>query len=170
MAARFAAPNSAVTPRAACPNAELSTRANHPYGTRINWGVRRNARHPKSSRTRHTFVAIAQLCSVLLFLYAIRMGVEFDGDRFAMIFESCAAGLMGLLGWLNWGYATKDRRLVHEWVEKTDVDRVTLRLLPQPITALLTVPCAFFGPAIWGLSWFVIAPLVARATRIRLAS
>ena len=119
---------------------------------------------------RHTVFAIAQLVSVLVFLYAIRMGIEYDGDRFAMIFESVAASLMGFLGWLNWMYASRNRKLLHDWVEDDDLAKLTARLIPEPITAVLTIPCAFFGPAAWGLSWFVIGPVVGRIARRKRAS
>ena len=52
--------------------------------------------------TRHMAISILQLFSLLVFLYSVRMGIEFDGDREAMIFESAAAALMGLLGVAAW--------------------------------------------------------------------
>ncbi|MEM8883384.1 MAG: TMEM175 family protein [Planctomycetota bacterium] len=115
--------------------------------------------------TRHTVMAVIQLVAILLFLYAIRIGLDFEGDRFAMILESTMAALMGFLGWGNWAYAARDRKLLHDWVEEGDVQRMTFRLLPEPITAVLTIPCAFIGPEAWGLSWFVIGPAVAWIVR-----
>jgi uncharacterized membrane protein len=120
--------------------------------------------------TRHTIFSLVQLVALLLFMYAIRMGIDYDGDTFAMVFESSTAALMGFLGWANWSYATRDRKLMHDWVTDDEILKCSLRLIPEPVTAVLTIPCAFIHPGLWGLSWFVVAPVVSRITKRKLSS
>ena len=116
---------------------------------------------------RHTVIGIVQLITVLMFLYAVKLGVDFDGDLFAMIFESCVAALMGFLSLVNWSYATKDRRLLFDDITDEEVKRRTRKLWPEPATAILTIPCAFLGPVVWTIAWFVIMPIAARAAKAR---
>ena len=116
---------------------------------------------------RHTVIGIVQLITVLMFLYAVKLGVDFDGDLFAMIFESCVAALMGFLSLVNWSYATKDRRLLFDDITDEEVKRRTRKLWPEPATAILTIPCAFLGPVVWTIGWFVIMPIATRAAKAR---
>ena len=114
---------------------------------------------------RHTVLSLLQVCSLLLFLYSVRLGVEFDGSLGAMVFESVAAVLMGGFGLASWLYATKDRRLVSDAVTEEDVNHMTVRLLPGPVTAVLTIGVAFLGNLWWTLSWFVLGAVIGRLAK-----
>jgi uncharacterized membrane protein len=133
----------------------------------IVYWIQNNAVFGALERTdnRHTVLSILQICSVLLFLYAVRLGVEFDGTLGAMVFESIAAVLMGGLGLASWLYAAKGRRLIQESVTEEDVRHMTARLLPNPVTAVLTIGIAFLGSLWWTLSWFVLGGVVSRLAR-----
>lgn len=133
----------------------------------IVYWIQNNAVFGALERTdnRHTVLSILQVCSVLLFLYAVRLGVEFDGTLGAMVFESIAAALMGGLGLASWLYATKDRRLVADTVTEQDTRRLTARLLPGPVVAVLTIGIAFLGSLWWTLSWFVLGAVVGQRAK-----
>lgn len=133
----------------------------------IMYWIQNNAVFGALERTdnRHTVISLLQVCSVLLFLYAVRLGVEFDGTLGAMVFESIAAALMGGLGLAGWLYAIHDRRLVHESITDEDARNLTARLLPGPVTALLTIGIAFLGSLWWTLSWFVLAAVIGKRAR-----
>ena len=133
----------------------------------IVYWIQNNAVFGALERTdnRHTVLSILQICSVLLFLYAVRLGVEFDGTLGAMVFESIAATLMGGLGLAAWLYAVHDRRLVSDTVSEEDVRNLTGRLLPPSVTAVLTIGIAFLGTLWWTLAWFVLGPVVGRLAK-----
>lgn len=133
----------------------------------IMYWIQNNAVFGALERTdnRHTVLSILQVCSVLFFLYAVRLGVEFDGTLGAMVFESVAAALMGGLGLAGWLYAIHDHRLVHESVTEEDTRSLTARLLPGPVTAVLTIGIAFLGSLWWTLSWFVLGAVVGGLAR-----
>jgi len=116
--------------------------------------------------TRHTTLSILQIFALMMFLYSVKLGIEFDGDRNAMIFESVAAAVMGLLSLINWRYARK-AGLVHPDATKRELDGLTTRLLPEPITAIVTCGTAFLGPMIWTISWFAVGPIVHRVLKHR---
>lgn len=118
--------------------------------------------------TKHTVLSILQLCSMLLFLYAVRLGVDFDGQLGAMLAESVAAALMGGLAVAGWLYASKNGRLTAEEVTADDARQVTVSLMGEPITAVLTIGVAFLGPGWWTLSWLGFGFVVGRLVRRRL--
>jgi uncharacterized membrane protein len=133
----------------------------------IVYWIQNNAVFGALERTdnRHTVLSILQICSVLLFLYSVRLGVEFDGTLGAMVFESIAALLMGGLGLASWLYAATDRRLISDAVTDEDARHLTARLLPSPVTAALTVGIAFLGSLWWTLSWFILGAVVGRLAK-----
>jgi len=114
--------------------------------------------------TKHTVLSLLQVCAMLLFLYAVRLGVDFDGQLGAMLAESLAAALMGGLAIAGWLYAVRNK-LVVEAASAADKRQITASLLGEPITALLTVGIAFLGPGWWTLAWLVFGTVIGRIVR-----
>jgi hypothetical protein len=115
---------------------------------------------------KHTILSIAQIFSLLLFLYSLRMGIEVRDAVGARAFESIAAANVGLWGALAWRYATKERRLLREDIPDLKVRQLAMKITGEPITAAITIPVAFLGPVVWELSWFAY-PVVAGIVRRR---
>jgi len=115
--------------------------------------------------TRHTVLSILQICAMLLFLYSVRLGVDFDGQLGAMLAESFTAALMGGFAVAGWLYASRNRRLVVEEITDDDMHHITASLLGEPITAILTLGIAALGPGWWTLSWLVFGAIVGRFVR-----
>ncbi len=116
--------------------------------------------------TIHSILSIAQIFSVLLFLYSLRMGIEVEDAVGARAFESLAAANVGLWGALAWNYAIKNRRLLRDDVTDLKAKQLATRITGEPITAAITFPVAYLGPIFWELSWFAY-PVVARIVRAR---
>ena len=134
--------------------------------TIIHW-LRSNEAFGMLCRTdnRHSALSILQLVGVLLFLYAVRLGAEFEGDLLAMILESAAAALMGYLGLAGTLYATRDRNLLAEGVDIQRAKNLSRRFLTEPATATLTIGAAFLGSLPWTISWFAFGWIVSRVVR-----
>lgn len=103
----------------------------------------------------HGSLTVAQLFSVLVFLYAIRMGLTFENNPWERTIESVAAALVGITSLVSWRYAISERKLLAPEVSDDDVDRLSKRYLSEPLTAVITIPFAFMGPWLWELSWFL---------------
>ncbi|MGD8503978.1 MAG: TMEM175 family protein, partial [Syntrophobacterales bacterium] len=101
----------------------------------------------------HTAISILQLFFLLIFLYSIRLGVVLGASTATRAFESCAAALLGIASVAAWFYATKNRRLLASDVTQQDANALSDRIMAEPITAILTLPCAFIGPVVWEISW-----------------
>ncbi len=106
----------------------------------------------------HVGISIAQMFSLLLFLYAIRVGISFEANTVARIFESSMACLLGVFSFAAWYYALHKGKLVTDELDAGEARSITERIKAEPITAAITIPFAA-GMWMWELSWFVY-PLV----------
>jgi len=118
---------------------------------------------------RHTAISIVQLFSLLLFLKALRIGVEMTPSAGTRALESAAAALMGFVAAWGWAYASKNRRLVHDDVPDDDALATRDRILAEPITALVTIPFAFIGPWLWEAAWLAYPLFIKLLKRRRKA-
>lgn len=109
---------------------------------------------------RHTTLSILQIFSLLLFLYAIKLGMEVGTGTATRAIESITAFLVGFVSALRWGYAIKNRRLLSPDVTDQEASRLKKRFYAEPVTAAMTIPFAFVGPIIWEISWFLYPILV----------
>jgi len=102
----------------------------------------------------HIGISIAQMFSLLLFLYAIRVGIDFEANAAARIFESSTACLLGVFSFAAWYYALNKGNLVTDELDADEAKSITERIKAEPITAAITIPFAA-GMWMWELSWFV---------------
>jgi hypothetical protein len=102
----------------------------------------------------HIGFSIAQVFSLLLFLYAIRVGVGFDANAVSRIFESSMACLLGVFSFAAWYYALHKGKLVTDELDAEEAKAITQRIKAEPVTAAITIPFAA-GMWMWELSWFI---------------
>ena len=133
----------------------------------IYW-LQNNALFNNLDRTdsRHTAISIVQIFFLLCFLLSIRLGVVLEASVGTRAFESSTAALVGIASAWAWSYAIKNRRLVSPDLTDQEAGDIQIRFLAEPITALITIPCAFIGPWIWEASW-LLYPLIAFILRRR---
>ena len=106
----------------------------------------------------HSVLSVLQLFALLLFLYAIAVGVALEADLTTRVFESSMACLLGLFSFAAWHYAVNKGDLVTSELTVTEKDAITDRIKAEPITAAITIPFAY-GMWMWEISWFVY-PLI----------
>ena len=116
----------------------------------------------------HIGLTIAQVFSLLLFLYAIRVGIEFEASATTRIFESSMACLLGIWSFAAWYYALHKGRLVTDELDAEEAKSITERIKAEPVTAAITIPFAA-GMWMWELSWFLY-PFVVHIYRRKFKS
>jgi uncharacterized membrane protein len=109
--------------------------------------------HLEQTDGRHTALMILQLFFLLMFLYAIGIGINLGASSGTRALESITAALLGISGGWAWQYAIRRRRLLRPDVTDEDARALAHRITAEPLTALVTVPLAFVGPIVWELSW-----------------
>lgn len=116
---------------------------------------------------RHAILALSQLFFVLFYLYTSDLLDAFPETKTILAMQSATFAVMGFLAVWGWRYATKDHRLVDPKLDEDQIKTVTSKTLPEPITALITLPFAFVGSAAWNLSWLVAPVVVLLVVRRR---
>jgi uncharacterized membrane protein len=112
------------------------------------------------SDTRHATLAVVQLLFVLLYLYTSDLLGVFEDDRGVLALQSAAFVVMGALNFAAWRHASTDDRLLIPGVSAEESRRIEISILPEPLTALITLPFAVVGEDAWNLAWLAF-PLVS---------
>lgn len=107
---------------------------------------------------KHATISILQVFSLLLYLYFVRLDMEFDGAVITLKMESITLAVAGFLSVLSWYYAIHNK-LISDTLTKDEQNKVYLKLLPEPIVSVLTLPFAVLGPNIWTLAWLLLIPV-----------
>ena len=107
----------------------------------------------------HIGFSIAQMFSLLLFLYAIRVGIGLEANATTRIFESAMACLLGVFSFAAWYYALHKGNLVTDELDADEAIAITERIKAEPVTAAITIPFAA-GMWMWELSWFIYPVVV----------
>lgn len=123
----------------------------------------------QSTDSRHSILSILQLFFLLAFLVSLQEGIELGPSTGTRALESITAALVGIAGGWSWAYAMKNHRLLWPEVTEQYAYRLRDRILAEPITAMITIPCAFVGPYLWELSWLVYPLMVSILRRRRRA-
>ncbi len=127
----------------------------------------------RGTDSRHTILSILQLFFLLIFLVSLRLHIELGASNGTRAFESTAAALVGIVGGWGWAYAAKNNRLLIPEVNEQYAYQLRYRILAEPITAIITIPMAFFGPILWEISWFsypLVIFLLKKLTRWKMAN
>ena len=119
--------------------------------------------------TRLTFLSILQLFFLLVFLMSLSDGIKLGPSTGTHVLESATAALVGIAGGWGWAYAVKNHRLLLPEVTEQYAYHLRDRILAEPITAIISIPCAFVGPTVWEISWLSYPFVVWLARRRRQA-
>jgi hypothetical protein len=111
-------------------------------------------------------LAILQAFFVLLYLYFIRLDIQMGGQALVLRLESLSLAIAGGIGVWAW-HSANQRNLISDKVSLLERDKTYLKLMPEPITSVLTIPFASFGPDIWTLSWLMMIPVSYILKRVR---
>ena len=111
-------------------------------------------------------IAILQAFFLMLYLYFVRLEMEMGGQTLLLVLQSVFLAVAGGMSVWAWHYSNT-HNLISEKVSGLERDKTYLKLMPEPITAVFTIPFAFLGPNIWTLSWLLMIPVSWLLKRIR---
>ena len=116
---------------------------------------------------RHAVISIFQLAFLLLYLYSVGLGIDFKGDSMALAMQSATLALVGLSSVAAWRHAKKNRLLISDELSDEDAREVQGRIMVEPVSAIITLPCAFIGPVVWELAWLVYPATLLVIRKVR---
>lgn len=114
----------------------------------------------KKTDGRHTAYSIIQIFFLMVFLAAMKTGIDLGAAPETRGFESAAAALLGIPAALGYWHGIKNRKLLADDVGDEEAKDLGYRVLAEPITAGITL-FFVFTPILWELSW-LIYPLVLK--------
>lgn len=125
----------------------------------IYWGLN-NMQFGNLERTdgKHASLSILQVFSLMLYIYFVRLDAEFEGEVFLMQLQSIFLAIAGFLSVVSWHYAIKND-LVSGDPTELENDKMYIKLMPEPVVAVLTIPLSIFGPLVWTLGWLMLIPV-----------
>jgi len=112
-------------------------------------------------------IAILQTFFLMLYLYFVRLDLELGGQTLILRLESASLALAGGMSVWGWHYAN-NKKIISDKVTDLERDKTYLKLMPEPITSVLTFPFAVFGPNVWTFSWLLMIPVSYILKRIRI--
>ena len=115
---------------------------------------------------RHSSLVLAQLIVMLLFFYFTVLSAEVGHPPALLAVQSGAIALMGIIGIVGLLYAAGKGGLLLSGVTKSDVRALRNSLIPEPLTAALTLPVAIFGVDAWSLAWLSYPVVIFAVRRI----
>ena len=121
--------------------------------------------HLERTDSKHSAISILQIFALLLFLFAISVGTNYEAAADLRLLESITAMMVGVISYWGWRYAKRTAKLVSPSLSRQDADAISVQILAEPLAAAITIPFAIFTPLLWELAWFsypIIAPFLRR--------
>ena len=100
----------------------------------------------------------------MVYLLSVSLGISVGNEPLVLAVQSIAAALVGFAAAAAWWYASYKRRLLTPDISDDEVAALRLRVLAEPLTALLTLALAYVSAVAWELGWFAY-PLIAAMLR-----
>jgi uncharacterized membrane protein len=112
----------------------------------------------------HAALSLLQIFLVLVYLLSVSLGISVGNEPLILAVQSIAAALVGFAAAGAWWYASYKRRLLTPDISDNEVAALRLRVLAEPLTALLTLALVYVSAMAWELGWFAY-PLIAAMLR-----
>jgi len=120
-----------------------------------------------STDSTHASLVIVQVFLLLLYVYSVDFVLDFPEDTAVLATQSVIFFLMGVVAIAAWGWAVRGRRLVSDEITDEDIHVISLQMLPEPLTAFITIWASFLGSTAWELAWLAYLPIAYLTKRIR---
>jgi uncharacterized membrane protein len=112
----------------------------------------------------HASISLLQVFLVLVYLSTVSLGISVGNEPPVLVAQSISAALVGFAAAAAWWYASYKRRLLTQDIGDDEVAALQLRVLAEPLTAVLTIALAFVSATAWELGWLAY-PLMAAILR-----
>jgi uncharacterized membrane protein len=113
---------------------------------------------------KHAAISLLQIFLVLVYLLSVSLGIDVGTAPLVLAAQSVSAALVGFAAAAAWWYASYNRRLLTPEIDHNEVAALRLRVLAEPLTAVLTLALAFVSATAWEIGWLAY-PLIAAFLR-----
>ena len=112
----------------------------------------------KRTDPRHSSISILQVVCLMVYLYFIKLDTQFGSSGLIMRMQSIMLALAGFFAIYSWFYAIK-KEIISDAVDVSFQQSVYIKLIPEPLIALITIPLSYLGTGIWTLGWLLVIPV-----------
>lgn len=112
----------------------------------------------KRSSSLHAMIAMGQMIALMLYIYFILFEISFTESILALRMQSILLCIAGLFGVFNWRYA-RFKKFTTDQIDDHEEMDLYYKILPEPITAFITIFFASFGAGVWSIAWLAIIPV-----------
>jgi len=114
----------------------------------------------------HATLVIVQLLLLLTYIYSLDFVLDFPGVTTVLTAQSIIFFLIGAVGLAAWNWAIRGRRLVSGNISDRDLLDIRRKILPEPLTAFITIWFSFLGSTAWEVAWLAVLPISYFVNRI----
>lgn len=115
--------------------------------------------HITHTDKKHLWINMFIFLSVTLVPFSTSVAGDFPADWMAQIYFHINMFIMGILFYLNWAYATKNKRLVDGMLKDNEIAIEKKQLLVTPAIALLALGVVFINTHV-SMYIYVLIPLI----------
>jgi hypothetical protein len=117
--------------------------------------------------SKHASLVIVQVFLLLLYVYSVDFVLDFPDDTYVLTAQSVIFFLMGVVAFAAWSWAVRGRRLVSDEITDEELFDISRRMLPEPLTAFITIWFSFLGSTAWELAWLAYLPIAYLTKRVQ---
>ncbi|MCK9614919.1 MAG: TMEM175 family protein [Candidatus Omnitrophica bacterium] len=115
----------------------------------------------KHTDSKHLWINIMIFMSITLTPFVTSLAGDFPDDLVAQLFFHFNMLAMGILFYLNWFYATKDKCLVESALEEGEITIEKKKLLIIPCAACLAIIISFIRPRVSAYLYLLIPVILS---------
>ena len=115
-------------------------------------------KHYQKTNAIHIWLTLLSLMFVVLLPYANDLTTQYPLNFPVQVFYSLVLFSVGLFSLLSWLYGSYKSQLIVSDVSQAEIQAITIDSLLEPLFCLLSIPVAFWNPALWEWTFWLLIP------------
>ncbi|MBO3463753.1 TMEM175 family protein [Aetokthonos hydrillicola Thurmond2011] len=104
----------------------------------------------------HLWISLGYLMVLFLVPLSNDLVITFPDNFLAKVWFSLNIAVIGFISWINWSYATGDRKLVDSDLDEATIRSMKIKALIEPICALISIGVAYLNQELWDYFWVLL--------------
>ncbi|MBD2195028.1 MULTISPECIES: TMEM175 family protein [Calothrix] len=104
----------------------------------------------------HMWISVGYLIGLFLVPLSNDLIITFPENFMVEVWFSLNIAAIGFVSWINWSYATGDRKLVDSDLDDGTIRSMKIKALIEPIGALISIGVAYLNQELWDYFWVLL--------------
>ncbi|MBD2202041.1 DUF1211 domain-containing protein [Calothrix sp. FACHB-1219] len=104
----------------------------------------------------HMWISVGYLMGLFLVPLSNDLVITFPDNFLVKVWFSLNIAVIGFVSWINWSYATGDRKLVDSDLDDGTIRSMKIKALIEPIGALISIGVAYLNQELWDYFWVLL--------------